>query len=208
MARRKILKEYLHSTNKGEIPETEKDVFKKIFSTYYTTDEGQVKLAEEEIEKVRIGEDPEWKKRCFEIYCNGDWWPASIKKLAGSTTSWKANRTRAMRNAIQPQIVAFKTENPLDPNANCPVVKESKLGVDAEVDHSPPNTFSKLANDWLKNNSNCDKKSFEYDNTIRAHVLNEPYKSQWMTYHQTNVQLRWASKEGNRQQTQLFGQGK
>ena len=54
MARRKILKEFLHSTNKGEIPETEKDVFKKIFSTYYTPDEGQVKLAEEEIKRSEL----------------------------------------------------------------------------------------------------------------------------------------------------------
>jgi hypothetical protein len=68
--------------------------------------------------------------KCFCILVND----TSIKRLSGGNRNDKANLIRALRNAIEPQIIDFRKTNPLNHNNICPVTN-GILGLDAEVDH-------------------------------------------------------------------------
>ena len=186
-----LLSEYLNKTYKGELNEKDTIYFRQIFSKYYTPDDEDIKFDATTISNVSISLD-KWGNNYFSICVENKWYPTSIKRLAGSNRTDSANLKRALRNAIEPQIVKYRMENPLDPNALCPITK-SKLCNNAQVDHEIP--FHILVKEWLQNNSIPPLK-YDFDKT--NYILEESFSIDWQNYHSKYAKLRWVSKEGNK----------
>ena len=211
--RHTLLSNYLKTQSIGELTEPEKNDFKHIFSKYYTPDNDVEKFPASTIENVAIKSD-NWNKKYFSIYVENEWHPTSIKRLAGSNRTEHQNLIRALRNAIEPQIIGFR-KTPLNPENICPVTNK-KLGTDAQVDHEIP--FHILAEDWLrlyavKDNcchalKKCEGVRQNKDVTYVYDALQMNYtlfkKSEWFNYHLTNAKLRWVSKEGNKYAHKLY----
>lgn len=192
-----ILSNYLKTNNVGSLNENDIITFKHIFEKFYTPDKQYTKFNNSQIKDVSIMKD-NYGNKCFCIYVNNIWYPTAIKRLAGSNRNDKANLIRALRNAIEPQIIDFRKSNPLQPDNICPVTN-GVLGLHAEVDHKIP--FSYLAQEWINNNTNI---SYSYVLDKFDYILQEPYYTSWVQYHLNNAILRWVSKEGNRYAHTLF----
>jgi len=210
-SRHALLSNYLKTQPIGELTESEKKDFKHIFSKYYIPDNDVEKFPASKIENVAIKSD-KWNKKYFSIYVN-EWHPTSIKRLAGSNRTEHQNLIRALRNAIEPQIIDF-IKVPLNPENICPVTNK-KLGTYAQVDHEIP--FHILAEEWLRlyalkdNCCNALKKcegvtkkdvTYVYDALQMNYTLFK--KSEWFNYHLENAKLRWVSKEGNKYAHKLY----
>ncbi len=195
--RYELLSTFLKNNKCGELNDDEKQYFKHIFIKYYTPDEEYTKFNFEDIIKVSITLD-NWNKKCFSIYVNDTWFPTSIKRLAGSNRNEMNNLIRALRNAIQYQIIEYRNKNKLNPNEKCPIINEN-LGIDAQIDHEIP--FHILSNEWLKNHSNV---KYSYDLNEMNYILQEPYLQEWREYHLLNAKLRWVSKNGNKIAHKLY----
>lgn len=188
--RKQLLSKYLKDNEVGELSKYERKYFKFLFKKYYKPDDEYEKFKSKNIKKVFIRKS-KWGNNNFVMLVNNEEFNCSIARLAGSNRTVTANVKRAMRNDIEEQIIEFKKNNPLDVNAICPV-EYIPLGYDAQVDHVPPFTFSKLSNDWLKMNTNIGTK---YVNS--NYTLLEPFRGSWQKYHSDNCKLRWLSKIGN-----------
>jgi hypothetical protein len=119
--------------------------------------------------------------------------PVAYKRLAGENRSEIENLKQALRSEIQPQINAFRTANPLDPAAFCPIMYNCPLGTDAQVDHYNP-TFRFLMKEWITVNP---APKVTYNGERCLFELSEPHKTSWIQYHSKNARLRWLSKVGN-----------
>jgi hypothetical protein len=195
--RHALLSNYLKTQPIGELTEPEKNDFKHIFSKYYIPDNDVEKFPASSIINVAIKSD-KWNKKYFSIYVENEWHPTSIKRLAGSNRTEHQNLIRALRNAIEPQIIDFICNKvSLNPENICPVTNK-KLGTDAQVDHEIP--FHILAEDWLRLRALKDV-TYVYDALQMNYVLTT---SEWFNYHLTNAKLRWVSKEGNKYAHKLY----
>lgn len=190
-ARYDLLSAYLRNRNVGDLNETETVFYKHIFSQFYTPDEKETKFETSRISSVFIVKD-NYGKKCFSICVDEKWHPTSIKRLSGSKRNEKYNMIRALRKGIEDQIIRYRRENPFNPNDICPIT-QNLLGADAQVDHVVP--FHKLAEEWLKSNTNP---SYKYDLKEFDYVLNQPYLDNWSLFHLKQAVLRWTSKEGNK----------
>ena len=194
--RHALLSNYLKTQPIGELTEPEKNDFKHIFSKYYTPDNDVEKFPASSIINVAIKTD-KWNKKYFSIYVENEWHPTSIKRLAGSNRTEHQNLIRALRNAIEPQIIDFICNKvSLNPENICPVTNK-KLGTDAQVDHEIP--FHILAEDWLRQTKDV---TYVYDALQMNYTLFK--KSEWFDYHLENASLRWVSKEGNKYAHKLY----
>lgn len=200
-ARLEVLRNYLKTNPIGELPFDEKENFKTIFDIYYEPDEQYDKFKKTDITNVEITYHSKGTK-CFRICINNnmfqnEWFPTTIKRLAGSNRTLTANLTRALRYAIESQIKLFRDTNILNSTNLCPIMKTVQLGKDAEVDHIVP--FAKLANKWKQINN---IKSININNIIYStkdnYVLKEPYLKSWYEYHLKHAELRYLSKSGNK----------
>lgn len=191
-ARYALLSDYLNNNTIGPISDSESNYFKEIFKNFYTPDNIYNKFKTDDISKISIVLN-NYGKKCFSICVNNEYYPTSIKRLSGSNRTKNINLKRALRNAIKEQIEDFRLENPLDVNANCPIIKTQLLNEDAQVDHEIP--FYILADEWIKDNKNI---SYLYDLNIFDYVLQEPYLTKWRKFHYEKAKLRWVSKNGNK----------
>lgn len=187
-----FLQLYLKNSTDTILSDIDNTLLKEIFDMFYTPDIGESKYHPSEINYFYIDYHPIHKTKCFHIkLINGDITVATLKRLSGSNRTQTQNITRALRLAIQPQIDLFKLNHPLIQTDICPI-KHIPLGHDAQVDHYLP-TFSTLVKNWLKDNQNPQIhtiKGFGYE-------LDEPFKSNWISFHASNSKLRWLSKLGN-----------
>ena len=119
--------------------------------------------------------------------------PVAYKRLAGENRSEIENLKQALRSEIQPQIDAFRTANPLDPTAFCPIAYNCPLGTDAQIDHFYP-TFRLLVKCWIAGNPGP---KVSYNKERSVYELLEPHKTSWIQYHSDHAKLRWLSKVGN-----------
>lgn len=192
-----IMSNYLKNNSVGLLNENDTLLFKHIFEKFYTPDEQYIKFSASQISNVSIIKD-NYGHKCFCILVNDTWFPTSIKRLSGGNKNDKANLIRALRNAIEPQIIDFRKTNPLNHNNICPVTN-GILGVDAEVDHKIP--FHILADEWIKKNKDI---SYNYVLDKFDYILQEPYYTSWFNFHLEKSILRWVSKEGNRFAHKLY----
>ena len=192
-----IMSNYLKNNNVGLLNENDTLLFKHIFEKFYTPDEQYTKFSASQISNVSIMKD-NYGNKCFCIIVNDTWFPTSIKRLSGGNRNDKANLIRALRNAIEPQIIDFRKTNPLNHNNICPVTN-GILGLDAEVDHKIP--FHILAEEWIKNNKDI---SYIYVLDKFDYILQEPYYTSWFNFHLEKSILRWVSKEGNKFAHKLY----
>ena len=186
-----IMSNYLKNNKVGPLNKNDTLLFKDIFKKFYTPDEQNTKFSASQISNVSIMKD-KYGNNCFHILVNNTWIPTSIKRLSGGNRNDKANLIRALRNAIEPQIIDFRKKNPLNHNNICPVTN-GILGLDAEVDHKIP--FHILAEEWIKNNKDI---SYIYVLDKFDYILQEPHYTSWFKFHLEKSILRWVSKEGNR----------
>jgi hypothetical protein len=192
--RKELLSSYLKN-NTGELDDNEITHFKHIFAQWYEADDTVTKFDVSDISSVRIIRDR--GNNCFQINVNNVWYPTSIKRLSGSNITPKICLTRALRNAIESQIMKYRLKNVLNPDDICPVTNKP-LGFDAQVDHQIP--FHILVSEWLKDN----KAEYSYSLDARNYVLNELFNKSWCDYHLKHAVLRWVSKEGNKYAHKLY----
>jgi hypothetical protein len=190
-SRKSLLSNYLKNNNVGILTENEGIFFKHIFQKFYTPDNEDIKFNVGQISNVSIKKNR--GNKCFSILVDNIWYPTSIKPLSGSIRNENRERTRALRNAIEPQINNFRVCNPLKPNDICPVTNKI-LDIDAQVDHHQK-PFHILAEEWLKDNNNI---SCPYDLDKFDYILQEPHLTSWFNFHLEKSTLRWVSKEGNK----------
>ena len=100
--RKELLSLYLRN-HTGELDDNETTHFKHIFAQWYEPDDTDTKFYVSDISSVRIRGN-----NCFQINVNNVWYPTSIKRLSGSNVTPKICLTRALRNAIEPQIMKYR----------------------------------------------------------------------------------------------------
>jgi len=191
--RNTLLSNYLKK-NSGLLNEEETNYFKIIFDLYYTPDNGEEKYNIDDIISVKIGKNKSYGGCCFYIFINDIWKPTSIKKLAGTIINNNLIITRALRFAINEQILDFIHKNPLDVTQICPL-ENKPIGYDAQVDHVIP--FSVISEKWLENNT-ININNMRYDFNQNNYFIDSPFQEDWYNFHQDNAKLRWISKDGNK----------
>lgn len=190
--RKKILSDFLKGKEPGELSDTDDNLLKYLFITYYTTDEGQTKYSEDDIDRFYIGYGS-YNTICFHIRLkNGKTDVATYKRLAGENRTNNANLNKAYRNAVSDQINEFKKNNPLNSGELCPI-GHCVLGENAEVDHVVP--LYKLIISWM-NEGNYGPTCKYVEN--HDYVLDQPYLESWTKFHKQHAELRWLSYKGNR----------
>ena len=110
------LTEFLNTNEVGHLSEVESIQFRHIFQQFYTPDEGEEKIDDEEIQAVGITKDQLYGNKCFCIYlkrypnkpinCGKKW-------LAGAKRNPNFNIQQAARFAIRHQTDDFKNKNKL-----------------------------------------------------------------------------------------------
>jgi len=186
-----ILKDYLHISE--NVSTVNSEILLQLFMQYYTPDIGDRKYERFEISHIYIAKHPLHNTKGFYLrLMDGTVEPLAYKRLAGENRPEIENLRNALRSEIQPQIDAFRAENPLNPRAFCPVMYYP-LETDAQVDHYRP-TFRFLVKNWIT--VNPDPKVM-YNNDRCLYELLEPHKTSWIQYHSEHAKLRWLSKLGN-----------
>jgi hypothetical protein len=190
--RYQLLSNYLKQNICSELNDDDTLIFKDIVDVFYNVDDGEVKYDKEQIKSVRISLNKFKSGKNFEILVGDVWYPTSIKRLAGSKITNTNILKRAMRECIVKQILEFKKQNPLNPEALCEITNKP-LGFNVEIDHIIP--FHILADEWLENNK---KATCKYDLSKFNYVLDKPYYDDWYNFHLCKAKLRYLSPEGNR----------
>lgn len=142
-------------------------------------------------------------------YRNREFW---LTRMDGTATdfSWvecvdhpsqRKDVFTAMRTAIAPQKASFRARffaSNSDPK--CPMTEEPLESATCHVDHVPPLTFDKLANDFIvEQGIDLEAVSLSgYGDGETAKVLaDENLRLAWQEYHLRNAQLRILSSRGN-----------
>ncbi|MDO9541439.1 MAG: DCL family protein [Kiritimatiellia bacterium] len=119
----------------------------------------------------------------------------------------RRDRLEALRHAIACQILHFKAQRFGEkavhtcPLRNIPVTENSY-----HVDHTPPNTFLKVANDWLaEQNIKIEEILITppADNQTVTEMTNSMQRDSWQSYHAGHVSLRLLSPLGNLSDSKL-----
>lgn len=191
----------------GELDEASVTLFKQIFDKYYTPDDIEYKYAPDVILRVYIASHPTPEyahTKCFQLdISDGTRDVATYKRLAGSNRTKAQNLQRAMRHAIDDQILEYRRTHPLNPEELCPI-EGIPLGETAQVDHVPP--FHVLAKQWLQTSPHVKCHVSKTDRSV--YELDEPYKSSWQDYHRRHATLRYLSVEGNKRAHHHYIAGK
>ena len=193
--RKQILSNCLQHT--GELDESSTAAWKRLFELYYTPDLGEIKYYTEYISRVYIDYHPTPQYRhtiCFHLeLISGEKDVAGKRYLAGEGRNERINGGRALRYAIDDQIVEWRKLHPLNPADMCPVA-HIPLDSDAQVDHVPP--FHILVKQWLQITPGVTWHSSKMKKSV--YELDEPYKTSWQAYHRVHATLRYLSVEGNK----------
>lgn len=134
------------------------------------------------------------------LFKNGTWSTCSIKGLL-TPPSFKKKLESAMRKAIEPQIKKYRDSIVLP--TECSITGVDIIEPrDLHIDHSYPNTFSKLAKGWKKW---LIKKRVEYkDIELERHLYgvylfaDDTIKRSWQQFHKKYAILAPAHREANR----------
>jgi hypothetical protein len=118
-------------------------------------------------------------------------------------TSHKKKFLRALRAAIEPQIINFKKSyfDNLSTTAYCPFTQEKLDFVGSHVDHVAPNTFEKIAGDFAAA-YHIDIDQVEIagdieDNTYQNTLIDQVLLEKWVAYHNGNAVLQVVSRRAN-----------
>jgi len=123
-------------------------------------------------------------------------------------TSHLLNVKKACREAISKDMLLFKQEQFKDyQQIICPITNKSISFYDSHVDHTPPNTFESIFNNWLSltlksNNNNIeDLKLIGYnDNEDFKNFKDKSISNSFREYHNKVAKLRILSIEANLKQ--------
>ncbi len=191
IAKRKAsLSQFIKETSIGPLSDEDSEIFRHIFSQFYTPNKGEEKYDAKTIKRVRIGR-ASYGTHCYQILIDNDWVYCSSMRLAGNNRTSDATLIRSMRYGIDYQIKEFREKNKLDPLIKCSI-SGNPLGDDAQVDHIK--LFSEIVNEWRDNNLDA---TCNYNNNTKTYELDDPYLQSWREYHKETATLRWASKVGN-----------
>jgi len=113
----------------------------------------------------------------------------------------RQDRLVALRTAVDDQILDFRTQCfSCQEVYICPLRKITVTQDTYHIDHTPPNTFMVLVDNWLKNR-NLKISDIEItpskDNQVISEMINISQKTDWQQYHRANATLRLLSPIGN-----------
>lgn len=113
----------------------------------------------------------------------------------------RRDRLEALRQAISYQMVHFKMQCFREKEVHtCPLRNIPVTEFSYHVDHTPPNTFLKLVNDWLaEQNNRIDNILITppADNQIVTEMTDARQRESWRAYHAAHVSFRLLSPLGN-----------
>jgi hypothetical protein len=108
---------------------------------------------------------------------------------------------RALRLIVRPATHQYKVMYFQDsPTMMCEVTGKEINWYNSDVDHTPPNTFQKIFDDFI-NEHKIDLDAVQYKSgpKIVGHQLcNTDVRDRWFTFHNDRAKLRVLSVEGNR----------
>ncbi|UYE95809.1 hypothetical protein HAAEEKHM_00089 [Sinorhizobium phage AP-16-3] len=102
---------------------------------------------------------------------------------------------RAFRNEIFPQIDAFRRVTFANGEVACTITGKAIDNASAEVDHAPPETFSRMMADFLAiNNLRAeDVETISHDGGVTHCVVDDGLRKAWQDYHAEHATLRAVS---------------
>jgi hypothetical protein len=112
----------------------------------------------------------------------------------------KREKSASLRDAIRPQIDAFKTDSFKSGEVFCPIYGTKLSYKECHVDHISPNTFEKLVDEWLKDECMSIEDveiTQSSDNQIVPKMSNEYQRNSWIQFHLENAKLRILSAKAN-----------
>lgn len=94
---------------------------------------------------------------------------------------------KILRNAILPQILEFRANNPKPDK--CPICNNDLTNENMNIDHIKP--FKELVNEYMRfNNVNYNDLTLERINDMKT-ITNPGFIDGWITYHKRHSQLRY-----------------
>ncbi len=111
------------------------------------------------------------------------------------------DQLEALRRSVEDQVVAFKNEKFAERNDHICPLSGLRIGSESyHVDHAPPNTFIRIVNMWLLEESMklediCITPPL--DNQYVTTMTNESQKGRWQEFHRSKASLRLLSPIGN-----------
>lgn len=127
-----------------------------------------------------------------------------LRRLDGTSTDFsfhecvkasseKSDFRAAARREIKDQILDFK-RNAFP--AVCPYTGEKMTHDNCHVDHVPPMTFARLADEWLMGRPYPETMG-HIDGSTEIRFKDRTLAEQWWNYHRQHAQLRLVSKQAN-----------
>ena len=113
-------------------------------------------------------------------------------------------RLRALREAIVPQILAYRDcrfleYRHLGLDLRCQITGEVLRRETCEVDHVPPKTFQKLVANWLSSlGITLDDLDIHPPPHPKCELRSSLLRASWVGYHGANCELRLLSPEGHK----------
>lgn len=112
----------------------------------------------------------------------------------------RSDRLEALRREIEEQITSFRDMRFSQGPVVCPYLGVELTPAGSHVDHMPPNTFMRIAEEWMQARG----LSYEQieitpprDNQLVTRMTNPGQKSEWAEFHRTRASLRIISPLAN-----------
>jgi hypothetical protein len=113
----------------------------------------------------------------------------------------RRDRLIALRIAVEDQILDFRTSCfSTQVEFTCPLRGISITQEKCHIDHTPPNTFMVLVDNWLKDrglNMSDIEITLPRDSQVISEMTNTTQKTDWQQYHRGKATLRLLSPLGN-----------
>ncbi len=112
----------------------------------------------------------------------------------------RRDRLEALRREVDYQIIGFRDSEFRKGLVRCPFLDVPLSPSDCHVDHVPPSSFMRLAEEWLRAEGIRLEDlhiTSPGDNQIVTRLTDEKQQKSWAEYHQKNAKLRILSPLGN-----------
>lgn len=153
------------------------------------------------VRSFKFDRNPEYTntRTIFVVRTDGSVSDFSWPKCIDGETPERLKRA-ALRNAIADQIAAFKREALSVPPVLCPETGEELSWKQCHVDHTAPNTFDSLVNQWLASENivlDLVEISPSREISFTRLLTNDAQRQSWRSFHDQRKQLRLLSPRAN-----------
>ena len=152
------------------------------------------------IDHIKVVQCPVYgKNKMFELHRTDGSYTDISWKVCVEGKPPKSDAQDALRNAVDYQISAFRTEA-FKGDPRCRLTGEPLGPGNSHVDHAPPNTFQRLMDNFLTMKGiTADQVPVTppADNQTRTYLTDEVFEREWCDFHQRHAKLRLLSARDN-----------